>query len=62
MQDLVRLFYLGRDKVRQYGYCLRGKPIKKQSLLVRGDRGGGIGPADPAAAGPIILVAKNITN
>ena len=25
-------------------------------------RGGGIGPADPAAAGPIILVAKNITN
>ena len=27
-----------RDKVRRYGYCLRGKPIKKQSLLVRGER------------------------
>ena len=35
---------------------------RKRTKLACLDRGGGIGPADPAAAGPIILVAKNITN
>lgn len=27
-----------KDVVRRYGYSLRGSPIKKQTLLVRGER------------------------